>query len=155
MAIKLNWPGVANAEGMELKFVAVAEPPVVPLVFNKTSVSTAARGMPLAALKAASKDWNVRGLPVGVIGPVGTASRGVVVVTACAAGAAAANAARTGMAMSLRSDMRIRVSEKIFDSPYLSRLRPNEARCFRFDRKPKRAGQAAMVRRAEPRQLSL
>ena len=100
-------PGVTKAEAVGLKFVAVTEPPVTPLVVKITPLRTAPSGIAMSAFNW-SKDLNVRFLPAGLIGPVGAASKGVVVTTACAAGAAAENANKTGKAMNLWSFMGIR-----------------------------------------------
>ena len=59
-------PGELNAEATGLKFVAVTEPPVVPLVAKLTLLRTALSGISNSAFNW-PKDLNVRGVPLGVI----------------------------------------------------------------------------------------
>ena len=99
-------PGVLNAEATILKFVAVTEPPVVPLVAKLTPLRTALSGITDSAFNW-PKDLNVRGVPLGVIA-AGVACRGVVVTTACAAGAAAEKARKAGKARNLCNFMGVR-----------------------------------------------
>jgi hypothetical protein len=99
-------PGELNAEATGLKFIAVTEPPVVPLVAKLTPLRTALSGITDSAFNW-PKDLNVRGVPIGVIA-AGVAWRGVVVTTACAAGATAEKAMKAGKARNLCSFMGVR-----------------------------------------------